>query len=193
MAMMAMTTSNSINVNPPEPVRFNVIFFITTLSLSASNHTTRRTVGLLQQFMTKKNIWLISLLLVLVGIYICFFTDWFKPHTIKILDTERQLRRFHTRNDLPYVLFVMEGRFQLTELKVVSLADYQKNSETPPLWHLVSDSNSVPVKAFVYGQHIHGMKPAFEGEDPQPLDTNVVYRLFVSAGGIKGSHDFKIR
>ena len=64
---------------------------------------------------------------------------------------------------------------------------------TPPLWHLVSDSGSAPVREFVYGQGIRGMKPALKGEGPQPLETNVVYRLFVAAGNIKGTHDFKIR
>ncbi len=143
--------------------------------------------------MTKKNIWLVSFLLVLLGIYICFFTDWFKPRVIKIGDTARSLRHYRARNDLPYVLFMLEGQFRLTEIKVVPLADFQKNSMTPPVWHLISNSNSVPVKAFVYGEHIRGMKPAFKGDEPQPLETNVVYRLFVTAGSAKGSHDFKIK
>lgn len=143
--------------------------------------------------MGKKNIWLAGLLLVLLGVYVCFFTDWFTPRTIKIGDTARPLRRWHARNGLPYVLFILEGRFRLTEIKVVPLADYEKNSTTAPVWQLVSDSGSAPVREFVYGQGIRGMKPAFKGEAAQPLETNVVYRLFVAAGKIKGSHDFKIR
>jgi hypothetical protein len=143
--------------------------------------------------MTKKNISLISILLVLLGIYIFFFSGWFTPRTITILDTARPLRHWRARNDLPYVLFMMAGRFELTEVKVVPLADYEKNSATPPMWHLVSDSGSQPIKAFVYGEKIRGMDPGFEGEDAQPLQTNVVYRLFVTAGNIKGTHDFKIR
>jgi hypothetical protein len=143
--------------------------------------------------MTKKNIWLVSLLVLVLGVYVCFFTDWFKPRIIKIGDTSRPLRRFHARNDLPYVLFILAGRFQLTEVKVVPLADFQKNSATPPVWHLVSHSGSVPVKEFAYGQHIRGMNPAFEGDDAQPLTTNVEYRLFVTAGNAHGSHDFEIK
>jgi hypothetical protein len=142
--------------------------------------------------MTKKNIWLVALLLILVGTYVIFFTDWFKPRVIKIGDTARPLRHLHAKNDLPYILFIMEGRYQLTELKVVPLLEYQKNSMTTPLWHLVSDSSSVPLKEFIYGEHIRGMKPPFDGDEPQPLQTNVTYRLFVSAGGISGTHDFKI-
>lgn len=143
--------------------------------------------------MTKKNIWLSSIVLVLLGIYICFFTDWFKPRIIKIGDTARPLRRFHTRNDLPYVLFILEGQYRLTEIKVVPLADFEKNSLTPPVWHLVSNEGSVPVKEFAYGHRIRGMDPAFEGDEPQPLETNVEYRLFVTAGSAHGSHDFEIK
>ena len=132
-------------------------------------------------------------MLILLGTYLIFFTDWFKPRVIKIGDTIRPLRHFHAKNDLPYVLFILEGRVKLTEIKVVPLADYQKNSETPPVWHLISDSGSIPLKEFIYGQHIRGMDPAFEGDEPQPLETNVVYRLFVAAGRVKGSHDFQIR
>jgi hypothetical protein len=111
---------------------------------------------------------------------------------IKIGDTARPLRHLHAKNDLPYILFILEGRYQLTEIKVVDLAAYQKSPVTPPVWHLLSDSGSVPLKEFVYGERIRGMKPAFEGDEPQPLETNVTYRLFVTAGGIKGTHDFKI-
>jgi hypothetical protein len=143
--------------------------------------------------MTKKNICLVTLLVILLGTYVFCFTDWFKPRVIKIGDTARPSRRLHAKNDLPYVLFILEGRYQLTDIKVVPLADYQKNSETPPVWHLVSDSGSVPLKEFAYGQHIRGMDPAFEGDEPQPLQTNVVYRLLVASGSVKGSHDFQIR
>lgn len=149
------------------------------------------------QFMNKKQNWLIAALVVVAVVYVYFFTNWFKPKTIKIFDTSRQtmrrVRRFRGDDDLPYVLFGMEGRFRLTEIKVVPLASFQTNSDTPPVWHLVSDSNSPPVQQFVYGQRIRGMKPAFAGDEPGDLETNVMYRLFVSAGRIKGQHDFEIQ
>lgn len=132
-------------------------------------------------------------MLVLLGVYFIFFTDWFKPHVIKIGDTARPLRRWHAKTDLPYVLFILEGRFRLTEIKVVPLAAFQKNSMAMPVWHLVSDQGSIPLKEFAYGQHIRGMKPPFEGDEPQPLQTNVVYRLLVTAGNAHGSHDFEIK
>jgi hypothetical protein len=143
--------------------------------------------------MLKKNTILVIVLLVLVVCYAYFFTDWFKPRTIKIFYTTRQLEHYRSRHDLPYILFVMEGRYRLTELKVVPLADFQSNSMTPPLWHLVSPSNSIPIKVFEYGQHIHGMKPVIEGEDPQDLQTNLDYLLIVAAGNAKGSVDFKLK
>ena len=64
------------------------------------------------------------------------------------------------------------------------------NAAAPALWHLVSDSNSVPVKGFLYGDYIRGMKPYVKGSRPQPLATNVTYRLFVKAGSLQGEHDF---
>ena len=144
--------------------------------------------------MTKKNLWLFAALAVVAATYVCFFTSWFKPKTIGIFDTSRQLRRFRHRGELPYVLFGFEnGSFRITEIKVVPLADFQKNPNAPSVWHLVSDSNSVPVQQFVYGQRIRGMRPAFTGDAPQDLETNVTYRLFVAAGNEKGFHDFKIK
>ncbi|HSY44093.1 MAG TPA: hypothetical protein VK811_09275 [Candidatus Acidoferrum sp.] len=148
--------------------------------------------------MNKKQNWLIAAFVILAALYVCFFTNWFKSKTIKIFDTSRQTMRQvrHHRGedaDLPYVLFGMEGKFKLTEIKVVSLASFQTNPNTPPLWHLISDSNSTPVQQFTYGQRIRGMKPAFAGAEPEDLETNVMYRLIVSAGKIKGQHDFEIQ
>lgn len=143
--------------------------------------------------MTKKNILLVAVLLALIAVYAVFFTDWFKTKTIKVFYTYREVEHVRTRKDLPYILFLTAGRYRLTEVKVVSLADFQKNPTAPSLWHLVSDSNSIPVKEFVYGQHIHGMRAPIGGEYPSGLETNVVYRLLLSAGGVKGHVDFSIK
>jgi hypothetical protein len=148
------------------------------------------------KFMDKKQTWLIAALVIVAAVYLCFFTGWFKPKTIRIFDTSRQtIRRMrHKGNqDLPYVLFGLEGNFKLTEIRVVPLASFQTNALTPPIWHLVSDSNSPPVQQFTYGQRIRGMKPAFAGAEPQDLETNVTYHLIVCAGRIRGEHDFKVQ
>src|ERR1700685_2255256 len=99
--------------------------------------------------MTKKDIWLSAILVALVAIYVCFFTNLFKHKAIRIFYTTNQARAFRAKKGVPYVMFGMEGKFNLTEVKVVPLTDFQNNSETPPIWHLVSDSNSLPVERFV--------------------------------------------
>jgi hypothetical protein len=144
--------------------------------------------------MTKKNLWLFGGLAALLAVYIVFFTDWFKPKTIGIFDTSRPtIRRFRNKQDLPFILFGLEGKYQLTEIKIVDLAKFEADPLTPTLWHLISDSNSLPVQRFIYGQRIQGMRPSFKGDLPQPLETNVTYRLFVTAGAAKGIHDFSIK
>jgi hypothetical protein len=37
---------------------------------------------------------------------------------------------------------------------------------------------------------IRGMKPLVAKIRPEPLATNVTYRLFLTAGTVKGQHDF---
>ena len=133
-------------------------------------------------------------LVVVATVYVCFFTDWFRPKKITLFDTSRPMQHFRGRKDLPFIMFgITEGKLKLTEVKVVPLDSYQKNPATSPVWHLISDSNSIPVQRFVYGQRIWGMKPFVTGLMPQPLETNVTYRLFVVAGRVKGEHDFEIK
>ena len=62
-----------------------------------------------------------------------------------------------------------------------------------PLWHLVSDSNSVPVMTFFYGQNLRGLQPQVPGSRPQPLATNVAYRLCVTAGKYHGENIFVLK
>jgi hypothetical protein len=133
-------------------------------------------------------------LVVIATIYVCCFTDWFKPKKITLFDTSRPMLRNRGRRDLPFIMFgITEGKLKLTEVKVVPLDNYKTNSFTSPVWHLISDSNSMPVQRFVYGQRIWGMRPYAQGLTAEPLETNVTYRLFVVAGGVKGEHDFEIK
>jgi len=98
-----------------------------------------------------------------------------------------------SRENVPARLsFGLSGQYQLTEIKVVPLIASQTNHNVLPVWHLVSDSYSDPVSLFFYGQSIPGMRPAIAGERPEPLEPNVTYRLFVTAGTLKGQHDFQI-
>jgi hypothetical protein len=143
--------------------------------------------------MTKKNWLLLALALALGVVYIRYFTDWFRPQTIHIAHTTRNLRsRSQPANASPPLNFGLNRQCRLTEITVVPLAIWQTNPNVPPVWHLISDSNSVPVRTFPYGQGIRGMKPAVAGSRAQPLETNVAYRLLVTAGKAKGQHDFTI-
>jgi hypothetical protein len=56
----------------------------------------------------------------------------------------------------------------------------------------VSESNSVPTKAFLYGQRIQGMHAAVAGARREPLQTNVTYRILIAAGARAGECDFKL-
>jgi hypothetical protein len=143
--------------------------------------------------MTKKN-WLLIIVAVGLGtVYAIYFSDWFKPKTVRIFHTSRNLRpQLQQGGVLPSLIFGLSRPLKLTELKVVPLAAWQTNNNVLPVWHLVSASNSVPVKMFFYGQHIGGLKPAVPGDRPQALDTNAIYRLFVTAGKVTGRHDFAL-
>jgi hypothetical protein len=144
--------------------------------------------------MTKQNLLLIAFTLVLGVVYVRYFTDWFRPQTIQIAHTSRNLRaRNQPANVPPPLTFGLNRQFKLTEILVVPLAGWQTNRNVPPVWHLISDSNSATVKVFSYGQGIRGMKPAVAGSRAQPLETNVAYRLLVIAGKAKGQHDFEIK
>jgi hypothetical protein len=147
--------------------------------------------------MTKKNLLLIAVAIGLAVMYVVYFTDWFRPKTIHIFHTSRanrQVNRPNARNaETVPVIFGLSSQLRLTMIKVVPLSAAQTNRYAQPLWHLVSDSNSVPVKSFAYGQHIRGMKPAVPGARPQPLEPNVIYRLYVEAGSAKGEHDFEAK
>jgi hypothetical protein len=146
--------------------------------------------------MTTKNWVLLIVALMLAGVYAFYFTDWFKPKIIQISHTSRAIRgrfRFNQREDaatLP-VTFGFDHRYKLTEIKVVPLAAWQTNKDAPPIWHLISDSNSVPVENFIYGQNIRGMKPEIAGARATPLQPNITYHLFVKAGSATGQHDFQ--
>jgi hypothetical protein len=148
--------------------------------------------------MTKKN-WLMIIALVgLAGVYVFYFTGWFKPQIIHISHTSRAIRmRFRNNNaasptTVP-ITFGLEPQYRLTEIKVVPLAAWQTNQNVMPIWHLIADTNSVPIKIFVYGQRIRGLKPEVPGAHAEPLQPDVTYRLFITAGKAKGQHDFEVK
>jgi hypothetical protein len=164
--------------------------------------------------MNKKNLFLIGLVLVLAGLYAVYFTDWFQTRSILIDSTSRPVSarsaaqlggryggrlgaRAGARTGAPasptYALFFgLDDYYELTEIKVVSLAELQTNALAEPVWHLVGDPSSDAIKSFTYGQPIEGMEPAVKGLQPEPLEPSVEYRIFVTDGKLKGQHDFHL-
>lgn len=151
--------------------------------------------------MAKKQILLLGVALALLSVAVYhFWNDWFGPEEIQIAHSLRPYSprggRSPARRAPPpgsSVLFFLDRRCRLTEVKVVPLAEWQTNRYAHPLWHLISESNSVPVKSFAYGVPIRGMHPPVRGAQPDPLQPGVTYRLFVTAGKLHGQHDFQIQ
>jgi hypothetical protein len=147
--------------------------------------------------MTKKNWLLISIMLALGGVYVFYFTDWFKPKIIHISSHNARVTRAARANanadsTAAGVIFKLGRPYKLTDLKVVALDEWQTNKNCLPLWHLVADTNSAPItKPFNYGQKIPGMKPEVAGARAQPLQPGVEYRMFVTDGSYQGQHDFQ--
>jgi hypothetical protein len=141
--------------------------------------------------MQKREIIWIAVLLSVVVAYYHFFGGRFAKKPMAIHASLRPSRRA----DAPVypVYFTLNDDFKLTSLKVVPLEDGQINPATLPVWNLVSDSNSVPTRAFFYGQHIRGMKAALANVQPDPLTPGVVYRIQLSSGDVTAALDFKTR
>ncbi len=141
---------------------------------------------------------LIALAVLLGGLSLYLNKDYFAKDNIQIYHRSRPVRGPFARRGGQYpadspinpLVFGFDHKLKLTELKIVPVSDIETNKYPQPVWHLVSDSNSVPVKAFMYGSRIAGMHPAIKGAVPEPLAPGVKYRLFVQAGPRKAQHDF---
>ncbi len=148
-------------------------------------------------YMSKKNIAMLLLLLTLGAIYVFNFTDLFRTPTLEITTRIRpQISRKGKNASVPMansISFLLNGKYQLTRVKVVEENDFKTNKYAHPLWHLISESNSVPTKAIFYGQPIAGMKAEIAKTKPENLRPAVSYVLFVEANDLKGQTSFKIR
>ncbi len=151
--------------------------------------------------MGKKNaIVLATAVLAVVSFYLYLYRDSLGKKDIQIFHTIRldstALRRRPAGggvDETPNVItFGMGTDYKLTSIKVIPMSAIQTNKYPVPVWELESKSNSVPIKAFSYGEHIRGMHPPTQGAQPEPLQPNVPYRLLVAAGSKKGQHDFTI-
>src|SRR6266567_5823564 len=147
--------------------------------------------------MTRK-IWLWLGFAVLLGGFSLYLNrDWFAKDNIQIYHRSRPARAVLLRRKRPAddslvnpIVFGFDRKLKLTSLKVIPLPDIQTNKYPHPIWHLVSESNSVPTKDFIYGASIAGMHPAVKGATADELEPGVTYQLVVEAGAFKGRHDF---
>ena len=148
--------------------------------------------------MNKKTIFQIALLILLLGGGIYLVAQFFKPGPIQILCDIHSPRENRNNSRVPAnppqfeIAFGFDQKYELTDLKVVARDEWTTNQQAHPLWHLVSESNSVPTKAFFYGQRIQGMHAAVAGARREPLQTNVTYRMLIAAGSRAGECDFKL-
>ena len=147
--------------------------------------------------MTKKIWLLIAFAILLGGLSLYLNRDWFAKDNIQISHRSQPsrlalLRRKRAADDsaVEPVVFFFDRKLKLTCLKVIPLSAIETNKYPHPIWHIVSESNSVPTRDFVYGAPIRGMHAAVPGAIPDPLEPGITYRLVVEAGPFKGQHDF---
>ena len=105
------------------------------------------------------------------------------------------LQKSRTRRaDLPTkanpVVFSFDRYCKFTEIRVVSALEIATNKYAPPLWHLVSDTSSVPTASFAYGERVGSMRPKVEGSSADPLEPGVKYRLMVKTTDKEAEHEF---
>jgi hypothetical protein len=140
--------------------------------------------------MTKSRI-LIVLAVVLGGVSFYLNQDRFAKQQIQILHRSRPDRSGASAGQaIDPIFFAFNRNLNLTLLKVIAVREIETNKYPRPMWHLVSDSNSVPTADFCYGVPIGGMRPAVKDAVPDPLEPGVKYRLLIEAGKIKAEHDF---
>ena len=148
--------------------------------------------------MTKKQLVTVAIAVAAFAAYAYYLTDWFTSDHIQVVHTLRppvlaknSRRGRPTENPTVNVVsFGLNSKFKLTSVKVIPVAELKTNKYAHPVWHLVSASNSVPTKGFVYGMRIKGMQPKVPNAQPDPLLPDVTYRLLLEAGDIKGEYDF---
>ena len=136
----------------------------------------------------------IIVFIVLAAICVYHCLDWIKPPAIQIIP---QLRppwvAGQASAEVYQVTFILDRKYRLTCVKVVPVWVLETNKYAPPVWHLVSSSNSVPQRGFLYGMTIPGMQPKRADAQPQPLVPDRAYRLYLESGRVKGQVDFRTR
>jgi len=150
--------------------------------------------------MTRRDILLVALVVVLGGLYVACFTDWFRTKTMRIEYSARPLReawgvrgRVDPAGKRPdSVTFSLHRDYRLTSVQVVRVDEVETNQYARRYWDLVCQGGSPPVNAIAYGMPIPGMTSSVPGLAAEPLKPGVRYRLLLQAGSVKGTNDFEI-
>lgn len=150
----------------------------------------------------KREVMLVSAAVVLGGLYLCFFTNFFsgaKPlqvyAQVRFAATAFNHQKAPKADDIEAmpISFTFDGKYQLTELKVVNADEYKTNKYAHIMWHMISDRASVPTKGFLYGSKIQGMKPSIPRGKPDALQPDTNYLLLVTAGKQRGEVPFRTK
>jgi hypothetical protein len=150
--------------------------------------------------MSGKNIFLLVVVVALFGFSLYRVMDWLRPPDIQMVHTIRPNPRYDPARPvrrggpgrLPYlVTFSLDRTVRLKEVRLVPTAMLATNKYASGLWHLVSDSNSIPVRAIVYGQPIRGMRPHVPGAWADPLEPGAEYTLLLQTDAGPVRYEFR--
>src|SRR5690242_7309493 len=95
---------------------------------------------------SKKEIALVVMVILTAGLYVWYFTDWFRPKFIRIEYTVRSLREAWggkgrvdpTGTQVNNVSFSLHKDYRLTSVQVFSLEESKTNKYPHALWSLTS-------------------------------------------------------
>lgn len=150
--------------------------------------------------MARKNVILTTAFIVVVAaLYLYEYRDALVSHPIQISHTLRLRMAIARRRpsnppaSLPLIpTFTLGKDYRITSIKLIRVDELKEKGFAHPLWELTTDSKSYPTRVFLYGRGIPGMHPKVAEAEPEPLETNVAYRIEVAAGRLEGHHDFTI-
>ena len=145
--------------------------------------------------MTKKNIFIIVFVILFGCLSLYLNRDAFAPQVIQISHRSVSPRPWMTfrkgaKPSVNPVVFLINKDLRLNSVKVVLVSDAETNKYPHAIWDMISDSNSIPTREFIYGSPIKGLKLAIKGVGADPLQPGVNYRILVEADSTKLEHDF---
>jgi len=144
--------------------------------------------------MTKKNIFFTGLVLCLGALSLYLNRDRFGSDPIQISVRSVPPRdwspRPQSRTPVNTIVFMLTRQARLNSVKVVFDSEIATNKYPHAVWELVTESRSAPVKDFIYGMNVEGMRPATKGVRAEPLEPGVKYRVMVGVGSRQLECDF---